>query len=60
MIGFLQNQLAWAQEKQARFANQNCQSHLEYQIRDKVYVDARYFAFEKLSKKLLGLKNTGP
>ena len=56
---FLQNQLAWVQDKQAQFANQDYQPHLEYWISNKVYVDAKYFASEK-SKKLLNLKNAGP
>ena len=52
MIKFLQNQLTWAQKKYAQFANQDCQLYSKYQIKDKVYMDAKYFASKKLSKKL--------
>ena len=59
MMIFLQDQLAWTQNKQAWFANWDCQLHLEYRISNKVYMDARHFASEK-SKKLLDLKNARP
>ena len=59
MVIFLQNQLAWAQNKQTQFVNQDCQPHLEYRIGNEVYVDVRHFASEK-SKKSLDLKNAGP
>ena len=38
---FLQDQLAWSQNKQTQFANQNCQLYLKYQIDNEVYIDAR-------------------
>ena len=56
MMRFLQDQLACAQEKQAKFANKNYQLHPEYQIKDKVYVDMRHFAFEKLLKKVIRIE----
>ena len=59
MMTFLQDQLAWAQDEQTQFANQDCQPHPEYQIGNEVYVDTRDFASEK-SKKSLNLKNAGP
>ena len=59
MITFLQDQLVWAQDKQIWFANQDCQSHSEYQIANEIYVDSKYFASEK-SKKSFNLKNAGP
>ena len=55
-VQFLQNQLVWAQEKQAHWANQNYQLHPEYKVGDMVYVDARHFASEKNSKSL-SMKN---
>ena len=58
IMTFLQDQLAWVQDKQTQFANWDCQPHLEYWIDDEVYVNARYFASE-ISKKLLDLKNAG-
>ena len=30
MMTFLQDQLAWAQDKQTQFANQDCQPHPKY------------------------------
>ena len=60
MMRFLQDQLAQAQEKQAKFTNYDCQSHLEYQIEDKVYINAKHFVSKKLLKKSLGLNNAGP
>ena len=57
MIAFLQDQLTWSQNKQTQFANRTCQLHLEYKVRDTVYVDARHFVSEK-DKKSLDLKNT--
>ena len=59
MMAFLQNQLAWSQDKQTQFANRICQPHSEYKVGDSMYVDARYFASER-DKKLLDLKNAGP
>ena len=59
MMTFLQDQLAWSQDEQTRFANKTHQPHPEYKIDDKVYVDARHFASEK-DKKSLDLKNAGP
>ena len=56
---FLQDQLAWTQNKQTQFANWDCQPHPEYRIGDEVYVNARHFALEK-SKKSLDFKNAGP
>ena len=56
---FLQDQLTWAQEKQAYWANQNRQPHPEYKVEDIVYVDARHFASERDSKSL-SMKNAGP
>ena len=58
MIAFLQDQLAWFQDEQTRFANKTCQTHPKYKIGDKIYVDARHFASEQ-EKKLLNLKNAG-
>ena len=43
-LSHLQDQLTWAQEKQAYWANQNQQPHPEYKVGDMVYVDARHFA----------------
>ena len=59
MIPFLQIQLAWAQDKQTQFANQNCQLHPEYQIDNEVYMNIKHFVLKK-SKKLLNLKNARP
>ena len=58
-VRFLQDQLVWAQEEQAHWANQNCQPHLEYRVDDMVYVNAMHFASERDSK-LLSVKNAGP
>ena len=58
MIAFLQDQLAWLQDKQTQFANKTCQPYPKYKVGDSVYVDARHFVSEK-DKKLLNLKNTG-
>ena len=55
---FLQDQLVWAQKKQAHWANQNRQPHSRYKVRDMVYVDAKHFASEKSSKSL-SMKNAG-
>lgn len=60
MMDFLQDQLAWAQEEQARFANGDRQPHPEYKVGDEVYADARHFASEKSSKRSLNLKWAGP
>ena len=57
-LSHLQDQLTWAQEEQAYWANQNRQPHPEYKVGDMVYVDARHFASKKNSK-LLSMKNTG-
>ena len=59
MMAFLKDQLAWSQDKQTQFANRTCQPHPEYKISNKVYMDARYFAFER-DKKLMDLKNARP
>ena len=59
MMSFLQDQLAWSQDKQTWFMNKTCQPHFKYKIGDKVYVDARHFASER-DKKSLNLKNAGP
>ena len=56
---FLQDQLVWSQDEQTQFANKTCQSHSEYKISDKVYMDARHFTSEQ-EKKSLDLKNAGP
>ena len=48
------------QDEQIQFANQDCQLHPEYWIGNEVYIDARHFASEKLSKKSLNLKNARP
>ena len=58
IMAFLQDQLAWPQNKQTQFANKTCQPHPEYKVRDKVYVDVRHFA-SKRDKKLLNLKKAG-
>ena len=58
-VQFLRDQLVWAQEEQAHWANQNCQPHPEYKVEDMIYVDARHFASERDSK-LLSMKNAGP
>ena len=58
-LSYLQDQLTWAQEEQTHWANQNCQPHPEYKVKDMVYVDARHFASEEDSK-LLSMKNVGP
>ena len=57
-MAFLQDQLAWLQDKQTWFANWICQPHLEYKVGNSMYVDARHFASER-DKKLLDLKNAG-
>ena len=59
MMTFLQDQLAWSQDEQTRFANKIRQPHPKYKISDKVYVDARHFASER-DKKSLDLKNARP
>ena len=59
MASFLQDQLVWAQKKQAHWANQNCQPHPGYKVEDMVYVDARHFASKK-SNKSLSMKNVRP
>ena len=59
MMKFPQDQLAWSQDEQTRFANRGRQPHPEYKIGDEVYVDARHFASER-DKKSLDLKNAGP
>ena len=58
-VQFLQDQLVWAQEEQAHWANQNRQPHPEYRVGDMVYVDARHFA-SKQDSKSLSMKNAGP
>ena len=59
IASFLQDQLTWAQEEQAYWANKKRQPHPEYKVRDMVYVDARHFASER-DCKLLSMKNAGP
>ena len=59
-VQFLQDQLVWAQEEQAHWANQNCQPHPEYKVGDMVYVDARYFSTSRRKSKSLSMKNAGP
>ena len=59
MASFLQDQLTWAQEEQAYWANKERQPHPEYKVGDMVYVDARHFASERDSKSL-SMKNAGP
>ena len=58
-VSYLQDQLTWSQQEQAHWANQNCQPHPEYKVRDMVYVDAKHFASERDSKSL-SMKNAGP
>ena len=58
-LSYLQDQLTWSQQKQAHWANQNCQPHPEYKVGDMVYVDARHFASKRGSKSL-SMKNAGP
>ena len=58
MVQFLRDQLVWAQEEQAHWANQNRQPHPEYKVGDMVYVDARHFAEQE--SKSLSMKNAGP
>ena len=58
MIEFFWDQLVWLQDEQTWFANRTRQTHLEYKVGDKVYVDARHFASER-DKKSLDLKNAG-
>ena len=58
-LSYLQDQLTWSQQEQAHWANQNCQPHPEYKVKDMVYVDARHFASKKDSK-LLSMKNAEP
>ena len=53
---FLQDLLAWVQDKQTQFANWDYQLYPEYRIGNEIYVDAKHFALEK-SKKSLNLKN---
>ena len=59
MMKFLQDQLAWSQDKQTQFANKTRQAYPEYKVEDSVYVDARYSTSER-DKKLLNLKNAEP
>jgi len=59
MREWLQDQLVWAQEEYAKYANRSRQPHPEYKIGDKVYVDARHFAAERPSRSL-GQKYAGP
>ena len=56
---FLQDQLVWAQQEQAHWANQNRQPHPGYEVDDMIYVDARHFTSKKNSKSL-SMKNVGP
>ena len=58
-VQFLQDQLVWAQEEQAYWANKQRQPHPELNLGDMVYVDARHFASQKDSKSL-SMKNAGP
>ena len=57
---FLQEQLLWSQEEQARWANESRQPHSKYKVGDMVYVDARHFNTSKRESKLLSMKNAGP
>ena len=57
-LSYLQNQLTWAQEEQAYWANKQRQPHPGYKVRDMVYVDAKHFASERDSKSL-SMKNAG-
>ena len=59
MASFLQDQLIWAQQEQAYWANQHRQPHPDLKVGDMVYVDARHFTSERESK-LLSSKNAGP
>lgn len=58
MLAFLQGQLAWAQDKQTRFANRHRQLHPEYKIGDKVNMDAKNFVSERDSI-FLSMQNAG-
>ena len=55
----LQEQLTWAQEEQARYANRDRQPHPEYKVGDRVYVNAKDLKLKKASKSLSS-KNVGP
>lgn len=55
----LKDHLTWAQEEQARHANQGRQPHPDYKVGDKVYINAKEFAPERPSRSL-GLKNVRP
>ena len=59
MLFYLQDQLTWSQQKQAHWANQNCQPQLKYKVEDIVYIDARHFVSEQ-DNKWLNMKNTRP
>ena len=59
-VSYLQDQLMWSQQEQAHWANQNCQPHPRYNVKDMVYVDARYFSTSNCESKSLSLKNAGP
>ena len=56
---YLKEQLTWAQDDQAKYANRERQPHPEYKIGDKVYVNAKDFKLRRASKSLSS-KNVGP
>ena len=56
----LQDQLTWAQEEQAYWANKQRQPHPELNVGDMIYVDARHFSASERGSKSLSLKNAGP
>ena len=59
-VQFLQDQLAWAQEEQAHWANRNRQPHPEYKVGYMIYVDVRHFSTSERESKSLSMKNAEP
>lgn len=56
----LQSSLAWAQAKQAEYANRTRQPAPAYQVGDKVWLDARHLNIKEGRTSRLGNKNEGP
>ena len=46
-LSYLWDQLTWAQQEQAYWANKQRQPHPELNVGDMVYVDARHFTSKK-------------
>jgi hypothetical protein len=59
IMEFLQDKIAWAQGSYEYYANQQCQPHPYYNIRDLVYVNTCHFNLQQNSNSLAP-KNLGP